>query len=271
MPGRPHVILMVTMTDRWMFRLEPRAAVAEANLICFPYAGGGAATFRLWPGRLPSQLAVWVVRLPGRASRLDEPAVADMAALADGIAEAVTARADVPFMFFGHSMGAVLACETAHALARRQAPMPLHLIVSGRRPPGMPGMEAPIHRLPDDAFIAAVGDRYGAIPAELIREPEVMALMLPGLRADFTALETFQPGPRAPLDCPISVFGGVHDRLAPRAHLEAWRGQTTGPVRLRLFPGGHFYLNDQHAALLAEVSTVAAPMLRDAVMSDASA
>jgi surfactin synthase thioesterase subunit len=215
-------------------------------------------------------MEVWVVRLPGRASRLDEPAVADIPALADGIAGAMIARADLPFIFFGHSMGAVLAFEAAHALARHKAPMPRHLIVSGRRPPGVPGIEAPIHRLPDEAFIAAVGDRYGAIPAELMREPEVMALVLPGLRADFTALETFQPEPRGPLDCPVSVFGGVHDRLAPRAHLEAWRGQTTGPVRVRSFPGDHFYLNDQRSALLADLSAIAAPMLRDAKMPEAA-
>jgi surfactin synthase thioesterase subunit len=176
----------------------------------------------------------------------------------------------VPFTFFGHSMGAVLASEVARSLTSRGWPAPQHLVVSGRRPPDMPGTETPIHRLSDDRFIAEISNRYGAVPAELMREPEVLALLLPGLRADFTALETFRPGPRAPLDCPISAFGGTHDRRTPRAHLEAWRGQTTGPARVRIFPGDHFYLNHQLAALLADLSTIVTPTLCDAGMSEAT-
>jgi medium-chain acyl-[acyl-carrier-protein] hydrolase len=257
------------MSDRWLRRLTPYGA-ACAHLFCFPYAGGGAATFRTWPARLPERLAVWVVQLPGRASRLDEPAVSDIPALADAVAGALVPHLHLPFTFFGHSMGAVLACEAARALTSRGCPAPRHLVVSGRRPPEMPGKETPIHLLSDDRFIAEVSNRYGAVPAELMREPEVLTLLLPGLRADFTALETFRPGPRAPLGCPISAFGGTHDRLTPRAHLEAWRGQTTGPAWVRSFPGDHFYLNDQRAALLADLSTIVTPMLCDADMSEAT-
>lgn len=257
------------VSDRWLRRLTPCTA-ASAHLFCFPYAGGSAATFRLWPARLPTQLGVWVVQLPGRASRLDELAVSDIPALADAVARALAPHLHLPLTFFGHSMGAVLAFEVARFLTSRGGPAPRHLVVSGRRPPDMPGTETPIHRLSDDKFIAEIGRRYGAVPAELLREPEVLALLLPGLRADFASLETFRPGMRPPLDCPISAFGGTHDPLTPRAHLEAWRRQTTGAFRVRNFPGDHFYLNGQRAVLLADLWTIVAPMLCDAVTSEAT-
>jgi surfactin synthase thioesterase subunit len=231
-------------------------------MFCFPHAGGGIATYRLWPAGLPDDLEIWAAQLPGRASRWREPPLKSIPALVDALTQALLPHIDRPFLFFGHSMGAVLAFEVTRALVSTGRRVPQHLVVSGYRPPGMPGIEAPMHRLPNDAFIAEIDRRYGGIPVELLCEREVLALLLPGLRADIMALETFEPEPRAPLDCPISAFGGVHDRLAPRTHLEAWCSQTSGVFRTRAFPGDHFYLNSQRVELLAELSTIALPMLR---------
>ena len=89
----------------------------------------------------------------------------------------------------------------------------------------------------------------------------MLALLIPALRADIAALETFQPSKGAVLPFPISAFGGVPDPLVPRSHLEAWRSQTDGPFRVRVFPGGHFYMNSQRDALLAELSATLAPIL----------
>lgn len=244
-----------------MRRLAPRSRSA-ARLFCFPYAGGGAAAFRLWTAGLPAELDIWAAQLPGRANRLHEPVVNSVPNLVDALVEELMPRLDLPFAFFGHSMGSVLASEVARAVVSRGGPAPRHLIVSGRRPPGMSGPESRIHMLPDDEFIAEINRRYGGIPTQLLRDRELLMLLLPGLRADVTAVETFQPGPREPLDCPISAFGGTHDRLTPRAQLDAWRGQTTGPFRVRVFPGDHFYLDARRAEILADLSMILAPMLR---------
>ena len=107
----------------------------------------------------------------------------------------------------------------------------------------------------DDAeFIAEIQRRYGGIPAAVVQEADLMALLLPGLCADIEALETHLPAARPPLTCPIAVFGGDRDGVTPLAHLEAWRGETTGPVRVRVFSGGHFYLDPCRAEVIADVA-----------------
>lgn len=246
----------------WLQRFTPRPE-ARARLFCFHHAGAGAAVYRPWVAGLPAELELAAVQLPGRANRLDEAPIDRMPALVDALLAALRPEFDDrPFAFFGHSMGAVLAAELAHALQATGAPMPSHLVVSGRRPPHWPSADAPLHRLPDDAFVAEIQRRYGGIPAEVLEHADVMALLLPGLRADIAALETHQPpSGRAPLDCALSVFGGSDDPLTPRAHLDAWRGEARGPVRVRVFPGDHFYLNVRRDALLADLSVTLAPML----------
>lgn len=250
------------MTGAWLIRHQPRPG-ASARLVCFPHAGVGASAYRQWARALPEQLEICAVQLPGRESRLAEARVPSIPALVEALVPALVPELDRPFAFFGHSMGAVLAFEVARALEERGGPAPAHLVVSARRPPHLPGTELPLRGLPDPAFLAEVQRRYGGIPPEILAEPELLALLLPTLRADITALELHRPPRRTPLACPISAFGGAEDPLTPRAHLEAWRGETRGTFRLRLFQGGHFYLDPRRGELLADLCSSLASLGRD--------
>ena len=257
------------ISNAWLYRPAPRR-VSSAQLFCFPHAGAGASVFRQWPAGLPVELEVCAVQLPGRANRLNAPAVASIPVLADLLVQALTPHLDVPFAFFGHSMGAVLAFEVTRGLASRGLPLPSHLFVSGRRPPHMPDLAPPLHELPDQEFVAEINRRYGGIPPEILESKDVLALLLPCLRADITALETHRPAPGAPLPCPISAFGGADDPLTPKAHLESWRGETAGAFEICVFAGGHFYIEPQRAAVLARLSATLASMLGGAKDRDAA-
>jgi surfactin synthase thioesterase subunit len=232
------------------------------NLFCFSHAGGAASTFRLWPAGLPTWLEVWAVQLPGHGSRWTAPTIHTIPALVDALIPVLLPHLRKPFAFFGHSMGAVLAAEITRALMEREITVPRHLFVSSRRPPHMAASETNLHTLPDEELVKEVDLRYGGVPRELLHSTELLALLLPALRADLAALETFQPSKRAALPCPISAFGGATDPLVPRNHLEAWHDQTGGPFRVRVFPGGHFYMDSQRDALLADLSATLAPILQ---------
>ena len=248
------------MNSVWFQRLVARPQ-ASARLFCFPYAGASAAAYRLWPTALPERLEVVAVQLPGRASRLREPAIASIPALVDALVPVLRPHMDLPFAFFGHSMGALLVVEVARRLTISGGPLPKHLVVSGRRPSHVSSPEPLLHKLPDAEFLSEINRRYGGIPPELLEHAEVIELLLPSLRADMTAIETFLPSPGVTLTCPISAFGGAEDRLTPREHLEAWRSETSSTFRVRTFPGGHFYLDERREEVFADLSVTLAAML----------
>lgn len=250
------------MKSSWLLRYVERPH-ARGRLFCFPHAGVGGSAYRLWHRSLPEGLDVCAIQPPGREDRLREPPHSSIAGMVEDLLPALRPALDLPFAFFGHSMGAVVAAEVARSLEQQGAALPSHLFVSGRRPPHVPGSETPIHRLPDAEFTDKLQERYGGIPAELLKEPEIMQLLLPGLRADFCALETHRPPRRGPLSCAISVFGGADDPLTPREHLEAWRNETRAAFRVRVFPGGHFYLSAGKARedVLADLAVTLAPLL----------
>ncbi|MCC7362522.1 MAG: thioesterase [Anaerolineales bacterium] len=226
---------------------------AQLRLLCFPYAGGGVSVFRAWPDRLPAEIEVWAIQLPGRDGRLREPIPADLPTLAAAIADGLGPFSDRPFACFGHSLGALLAFEFARELRRRGQVEPSRLLVSARRAPQLPRTEAPLHTLPEPQFIAGLQQRYNGIPAAILAEPELMQLFLPMLRADFKLIELYQYRAEAPLACPITAFGGAQDTLALPAELAAWQAQSHGAFNLQLFPGGHFYLQTALPQLLAAV------------------
>jgi medium-chain acyl-[acyl-carrier-protein] hydrolase len=227
----------------WLYRPAPPTCTL-ARLFCFAYAGVGATVFRLWPSGLPSQLDVCGVQLPGRASRLNEPPLTSIKAIVEALVPAIVGFLDIPFAFFGHSMGAIVAFETARVLASRSLPSPKHLIVSGQRSPRLPDLERPLHGLDDGNFITEISRRYGGIPKEIMENSDILTLLLPCLRADILALETYRPERGSPLTCSLSAFGGADDVLAPKTYLEAWHEETNADFEVSVFPGGHFYNSD---------------------------
>ena len=227
-------------------RPDPRRVL---RLFCFPYAGGAASAYRLWSGALAPEVEVCPVQLPGRGSRFRETAYRQSKELVAAAADGLRPMMDVPFAFFGHSMGAVVAFEMARELRRRSWPAPVLLAVSGRQAPPRPSPMPPFGHLPDPDFLREVCGRYDNIPAEVLAEKELLALVLPSLRADILVLETHLHAPEPPLECPISCFGGEEDPHVSREDLEAWSEHTRAGARTRIFPGGHFFIDSAREAV----------------------
>lgn len=227
---------------------------AKLRLFVFPYAGAGTAVFRTWVPGLSNNIEFCPIRLPGRETRIREPLFTRLTPLVETLANALSGFLDKPFAFYGHSMGALVAFETARHLRCIGQPMPQHLLVSARRAPQIPDPDSPMHLLSDSAFIKEMQRRYDGIPAAILQTPELLDLFLPVLKADFSVIETYQYTVEAPLDCPIAVFGGTQDHVLRAGDLEGWQAQTNQAFTLQKFVGGHFFIQSQQAAFIAAVS-----------------
>ncbi len=237
-----------TTPNSWFAYPKPNPQ-ASLRLFCFPYAGGRASVFRTWPEGLPTTVEVCPVQLPGRGSRLREAPFTRLSPLVQAIAQALLPHLDKPFAFFGHCVGALVSFELARQLRRQYGLSPAHFFVSGCGTPQIPDPNPLIHALPDSAFLEELRRRNGT-PQEILEDPEMMQLLLPILRADFLMYETYTYTSEAPLDCPISAFGGLQDHAVSRERLEAWREQTSASFSLRMLPGNHFFLHTAQPHLL---------------------
>lgn len=238
--------------NRWVTCPKPNPQ-AKLRLFCFHYAGGGASVFRTWSDSLPQSLEVCAIELPGRGKRLMEPAFNQLEPLVQKLTSALLPYLDKPFAFFGHSMGGLVSFELARLLRRDYGLIPVHLLVSSHRAPQIPDPDPPIHALPEPELLQELR-RFNGTPEAVLENAELMQLLLPTLRADFAVIETYAYTPEAPLNCPITVFGGLQDQEVSYDELEAWREQTNAAFLLQMFPGDHFFLHSDQLPLLQSLS-----------------
>lgn len=238
--------------SKW-FPTAADAKPGQVRLFCFPHAGGGALAYRAWRNELPERVSVTPAQLPGREARIAEAPFDDMAALIEKLTEEMHHWLDLPFMFFGHSTGAVVAFELARSLRRNALALPLALFASGARAPQFRENYTPSPEPGDAEFIAELR-RLEGFPAEILDNAEAMRLLLPALRADARLYRNYVYKPEPPFGFPIFAYGGVDDPNVRREHLDAWKSQTTGAARVREFPGGHFFLQTHRAEFLQALS-----------------
>ncbi len=226
---------------------------AKIKLFCLPFAGGSSAIFRSWPKHMPETVEVCAVEIPGRGQRINEPLSERIETLVAELSLEIKNSIDRPFALFGHSLGAILGFEIAHHLKNNFGLKPVHLFLSGTKAPQIESDKKLIYNLPDTEFLAEIKKLNGT-PDEVFEHQDLLKLMIPILRADFKLCETYTYEARTPLDCPISVLGGLQDPHIAKETLESWNAQTNGPFFLRMFPGDHFYLNDHQQILLRTIT-----------------
>jgi surfactin synthase thioesterase subunit len=235
----------------WIRRLQP--SVADRRIVCFPHAGGAATAYVPLARALAGTADVVALQYPGRQDRRTEACFDDVDTLVAAIvAELDGALDDRPYAFFGHSMGAIVAFEVALRLAQP----PLYLFASGRRAPSTVREER-VHLGGDPSLLQEVR-RLGGTPAVLLEDVEVQEMLLPALRGDYKAIETYRWRPGPPLDCPIRALVGDADPLTTAAEAAAWSEHTRAGFALHTFPGRHFYVVDHVPAVASLIAGVLA-------------
>ncbi|MEW1552004.1 thioesterase II family protein [Streptomyces tsukubensis] len=236
--------------DLWIRRYHP-APDARTRLVCLPHAGGSASYFVPVSRALSPKVEVLAVQYPGRQDRMSEPGIPTIEELADVVTREVLPWADRPLALFGHSMGASLGYEVALRLEAAGV-VPTGVFVSGRRAPSRFRPET-VHERGDDALVAEIKALAGT-NSSLLGDEDVLRMILPAIRNDYKAAETYNPGPGRELTCPVTALIGDSDPKATVADARAWEDHTKGAFDYRVFPGGHFYLNDCVPQILAMIT-----------------
>ncbi|GIJ09823.1 thioesterase [Micromonospora andamanensis] len=222
-----------------------------ARLVCFPHSGGTAAVYRPWSAALPAGVALHAVQYPGHADRLAEDPVTSIAEMATQVAAELLRLPPTRYALFGHSLGALVAYETARVLRDHGDPV-RHLFVSGAAGPWLAG-GGTTHQLDDEDLWSAV-TKLGGIEPDIADEPELRDLLLPVLRSDITVHETYRPAPdAAPLGCPVRGYYNTDDPLVDADRVAGWAGVSNAAFSMRAWPGGHFQLLAHPDELVADI------------------
>ena len=166
----------------------------KMRLFCFPYAAGGAEIFYRWDEGLPQDVEVCALQLPGRSNRRNEKAITQLSVLIEILYHEITEFNDIPFAFFGHSMGALISFELSQLLFQNAHILPAYLFISAHRAPGIPPSHSPLHKMSNDEFIKVL-QLYNIIPKEILQRDDVINYIMSIAKADFEMVETWKCNP----------------------------------------------------------------------------
>jgi surfactin synthase thioesterase subunit len=221
---------------------------APLTLLCLPCAGASATMYLRWRRLLPRWLEIVPVELPGRGSRLGEPALEDFGALVELLCAEQHMALRGRYALFGHSMGALLAFGMARRQSELGRPLPCALVASGSPAPSRRDGRH-FAAKGDDAALIADLRRQGGTPEEVFASPELMRITLDVLGADYRVCESFAHAAAPGLPLPVHVFAGRQDDIEA-ARMQAWSQEAAGRFTLDWFEGGHFFIRNSEAEVL---------------------
>jgi surfactin synthase thioesterase subunit len=222
---------------------------AAPTLYIFPHAGGSANFYVPFAKAFSADIKRIAVQYPGRRDRgLTE--LTSIPELAEEIFTmmAPSAQKGGRVAFFGHSMGGLVAFEVALRFQSAGYPIAV-LFVSSCAPPGrirykeLQGSDREIL-----SFVAQLTDTN----PEVLANDEFASTILPTLRSVRTIASYTRP-PEVKVSCPIHAFVADDDIIVAEENMLAWSDRTTQDFRIRVFPGDHFYLNDNLPELVKDV------------------
>ena len=241
--------------QKWIVRPQIKNN-AKVRLFCFPYAGSSAVvTYKFLVDSLPEDIEVCPVEFPGRGGRMAEKLISDISIAVDQISEEITDYFEKPYIFFGHSMGALVAYELSHLLIKKYDSRPLKLYLSAHMAPNIRKDEKIMHLLTGDEFLDELIKMNG-LATEILQHKELLDLMLPIIKNDYKLCETYQYADKERLNIPFQVFGGKEDKDVKFDHLEEWSNLTSSECNIEMLDGDHFFISKQKDLFLEKFSSI---------------
>lgn len=226
---------------------------SHIKLFCFHYGGGSASAYREWAKDLIDNVDLIAIQLPGRESRFGEPLLNNVSLVVSELYKHFDSSIGKPFVFFGHSIGALIAFEFTRLLRKYGVPQPKHLIVSGTKAPQVPLKRPLIHNLPNQKLTEEIR-KYNGIPNDILENQELMSIFLPIIRSDFSISETYQYTKEEPLKCPITAIGGLNDNSFNSEDLIEWKEQTNSSFEYHFLPGDHFFIRSSYQEVITIIN-----------------
>lgn len=246
----------------WLVNLRP-VTDPSLRLFCLPHAGGGVPAFRSWLKHLPPGIELWAVQLPGRGARLKESPYSRVENLVQDLMPAMTPFLDRNYAIFGHSLGAVVGFELARRFQREALSLPRRLFVAACRAPQVEAAEKPLHGLSDEVIQAELRKLNGT-PDEVFEHSDLLRLVMPAIRGDLEAYETYTYQAGEALPSGITAFAGDHDGRFQLHEVQAWEQVAGGDFSFHVVKGDHFFIqnaeDDFFRIFLEEIEKITNPL-----------
>jgi medium-chain acyl-[acyl-carrier-protein] hydrolase len=215
---------------------------SEIIIYGFPFAAGSQYSYNDFAKNTPIGITWKSMDYAGRGRRIFEKPMINIHEVVDDIVERLIDKLDKPYVFYGHSMGSLVAYLTTVEIQKRNLPMPQHLFLSGRGGACLPERFRDAVNMTQEEIINEILVMDGKIEY-LLNNPKLLNAYEKVLRADLQALESYdyRLGAKTKLPVEATIFIGNSDIYTPEQAL-LWQNEFINPIDFHVLDGGHFFL-----------------------------
>jgi medium-chain acyl-[acyl-carrier-protein] hydrolase len=251
----------ISRLSKWFVVPQPNPK-ATIRLFCFPYAGGSAQIYMQWANYLNAETELVLIQPPGRGARILETAYSDMETLIKDLLDVFPRVINKPYILFGHSLGSRVAFELLNQLNQLGYGLPANFIASGSKGPYKSSISKQIISLSDDQLISELKKLNGT-PDAILANKELLQFFMPIIRADLEIAYSYSFSGEAKFNCPLTVFGGDNDSVAPPSSLTNWQDFFDLPATIHVISGDHFFINSQREVVIDKLNLIIKKTLSD--------
>ena len=232
--------------SKWLFRRPPSDATSV--IVCFPYAGAGATSYRSWPAEVGDAFVV-PVQPPGRENRLAEPPFSTHADYAEDLGTILAALDVGSMVFFAHCGGVPFALETADWLCDNGYLPPRKIVSSSWGPPHA-DLYGGLNKVDIETydFVGEVLSVQRALGNEMPRPLAKIAAKV--LRQEVEVHRPWLYDASTPISCPVIALGWTDDDVVPNDVATDLAWSECGDVTFATLEGDHWAFEECPAELV---------------------
>ncbi|MED3804329.1 thioesterase domain-containing protein [Lysinibacillus xylanilyticus] len=219
--------------------------MTKTILIAFPYAGGSATIYQPLEKCLANEIELVSIELPGRGKRFLEQPLLSINEMVDEAFNWFCEIQPKKYALFGYSMGSILAYEFYYKLLQNGFSSPQHIFFAACEHIGKNRKSEGISVMTDSDFCCFLEEKNGT-PEEVFENQELLELILPYVRGDFLALDTYKYNPRNfQIDCNVTVLSGRKDNI-PKGNILLWNEYVQNKCQFETIEGDHFFIRESY-------------------------
>lgn len=226
------------------------------QMFALPYAGGSASIYEDWKSKLKPMVNLYPLEYAGHSSRFCDPFYSSIEEAAEDISNIIIKEQKGDYVIYGHSMGCLVALETAFVLEKKKAKLPKAIIVAATRPPHLLYKDKPLGNLSRKELLNEIAS-LGQIDPEVLECEELCEMIADILYADIQMNSSYQRNfEEGTISIPILALTAEKDDEAPSKDMKEWQKYTSGEFSFKLLHGDHFFAfgdsNDEFVSCLLD-------------------
>ena len=243
----------IEVLDGWLIRNSKNKQDVKKRIFCFHPVGAGASMFSHFIYNPPAETDILAFQLPGRENRQGEAFYEDIHVLVKDMAEVIKPYLDVPFAFYGHSFGGIIAYELIRYLRKHEGLRPFQLFISGTIAPHLTKKWKDRDVISKTA-ISSTSDEKLLSLMTYIDDVDFLKQILPVMKKDMPLIMSYPYEEDQIFDFPITAFAADKDEVVYLHEIEQWSQQTTDQFYLEVMEGDHWFLSRNKEQILQRVS-----------------